>query len=364
MAKRATLDNVAPAEDGGLFLASTGARPYFSSGCTIFDLSLGDGWISGGIISIAGDSGAGKSLIAAEAVAEFLVKFDKAKALMLDREHAYDVHYMERLGMPMDRITILPKDDAKGINRLDTVTDLEKYLYRLCWKGKEDAGSPIVHKDGLIVVVDSWDALGDKQENSKDMGESNAQGSKAKAGSEFGRRLRGKLACSNITLIVVSQIREKLGVFFGPSKFVAGGNWLNFYADQRVWVGNARQIESTRNGVKRAWAQMTRATFKKSRRIEPMPPIRLPIVYNYGVDDLLACVAWLHDVGKVHLLLNVPEKANASETEKAVNKYIAASHKFDDERAETDLRRAKKIVRKVWAKIRKDFSPARTKRRA
>jgi hypothetical protein len=118
-------------------------------------------------------------------------------------------------------------------------------------------------------------------------------GRKAKMLSEFFRRMIKPLAKANCCLMLVSQIREKVGVTFGETQTRAGGHALDFYASQIVWLYEAGKILRTVSDVERPVGIRVRFKNKKNKLGPAFAEGEISILFNYGVDDELSMVNWL-----------------------------------------------------------------------
>lgn len=350
--KRATLDDT-PGEDGGLYFASQSARPSFSTGCYMLDLEMGDGFSEGQAINIVGASSTGKSILVMEAAAEFVEKFGpKCVVRIKDAENAYDLGYFDSIGIPVECIEMVSCREGDKHYVPNTVEAVQKDVFKQVQRSKKK-------KLHIFYAVDSWDSLTDEQEYTTDMSDSSSYASKAKAGSEFGRRLWHDLPEANLTLILVSQVRDNVGVTYGPKHKRSGGNWLEFYCSQVLWLfpdstKGLNKIEGTRGGVKRKYGSWTKAISKKNRRTGECEPVFVPIIKGYGIDDLMACVRFLIEVGKTDVQFD---------SKTAAVKYMNSCWKFDQEKYAEELRDVKKSIRPIWDRIVKDFTPRRKKRR-
>ena len=76
------------------------------------------------------------------------------------------------------------------------------------------------------------------------MGDRNV-GLQARLMSQAMRKLTGAIARTNTCCIFINQLREKIGVMFGPSETTTGGNALKFYASVRIDI---RSRSSIKNG--------------------------------------------------------------------------------------------------------------------
>src|SRR3990172_1731587 len=158
MARRQLLLKRRPANTGGLYFSSTKTNiDFISSGCAVLDCVLGGGWPLGRVVNIVGDKSTGKTLLAIEAAANCAATFTKGRIWYREAEAAFDRNYAAALGMPLARVSF-------GDARLRTVEDLFEDLAGAI-KSLGVKGPP-----GLY-IVDSLDALSDRAELDRDMGE-------------------------------------------------------------------------------------------------------------------------------------------------------------------------------------------------
>jgi recombination protein RecA len=254
---------------------------FISSGSCLLDLVLGGGWASGRIINIVGDRSSGKTLLVVEAAAQFARFFPGGKAhnaRYVDAESAFDSDYQRIMGFP------------KGVQECETgmetveefFADLTQFLDRL------PAGQP-----GLY-ILDSLDALSDSAEMARELDDGKTYGTaKAKKLSETFRRITGRLDRQNCTLIIISQIRDKIGVTFGETKTRSGGKALDFYCSQIVWLAEKNKIKRTVLGEDRPIGIVTVARTKKNKVGLPFRKCELEILFNYGIDDEQSMLNWL-----------------------------------------------------------------------
>lgn len=91
-------------------------------------------------------------------------------------------------------------------------------------------------------MVDSVAALTPKGEIEGDMGDRNV-GLQARLMSQAMRKLTGAISRTNTCCIFINQLREKIGVMFGPSETTTGGNALKFYASVRLDIRSRSTIK-------------------------------------------------------------------------------------------------------------------------
>ncbi len=333
MTKRVTLDRK-PSTDGGAYFGPQVTAPLFSSGCCLFDCCLGGGWAER-ILNLVGDKSTGKTLLACEAAANYLIQYPDATVWYRDVEAAFDIGYMTRLGIPADRF-----DYGSDCYCVEDVF--------------EELTKKIKDKERGIYIIDSLDALSDRAEMKRDMDEGTYGVNKARQISQLFRRLNQGISESKITVLVISQVRDNIGVTFGEHNTRSGGRALDFYASQVVWLSQMKQLKRTVKGVERPVGIQVRAKVKKNKVGPPFREATFPLLFDYGIEDVIAGAEWLADV-----------KALAEAGLEAADLKLLTSFKSVGAMDPTDYaawrKRLSRGVRKVWKRIEAEFIPVRRK---
>lgn len=178
------------------------------------------GYPRGRITEIYGPESSGKTTLAIHAIAEAQKR--GGIAAIIDAEHAFDRFYAEKLGVDVDNLLIAQPDNG------EQALEITEQLIR----------SSAID----IIVVDSVAALTPKSEIDGDMGDRNV-GLQARLMSQAMRKLTGTISRTNTCCIFINQLRDKIGVMFGPSETTTGGNALKFYASVRVDIRAATSIK-------------------------------------------------------------------------------------------------------------------------
>lgn len=203
-------------EKEGLYFARTKKEnlEMFSSGCFLLDCVLGGGWPLGRMSNIVGDKSTGKSLLAIEACANFRQKFPKGKIIYLESEAAFDEDYASALGMPVASI------EFAG-NKLPDFT-VESWYEHL----EATLETMIKTQDPCLYIVDSLDALSDRAEKDREIDKSTFGANKPKIIGQLFRRTVKDIEKSRIHLMIISQIRDNIGVCFdyGARVWLADGS--------------------------------------------------------------------------------------------------------------------------------------------
>lgn len=337
--------------------AKTPARGYFRdaplrfipSGCAVLDCVLGGGWPLGRISNVVGDKSVGKSLLAIEACANTAQAYPRAHIWYREAEAAFDVEYAARLGLPVKRVDFGPE----GIDsQWDTVEDIFEDL-DACVAAAEKSGHP-----GLY-VLDSLDALSSRAELKRAIDKGSYGTDKASVMSELFRRLRKRIKRASVHVMIVSQLRDRIGITFGEKQTRTGGRALDFYASQIVWLHHMKILTASAGGVERATAVRVRARCKKNKVGPSFRDCEFVLRFGYGVDDLEASLNWLREVG---MLERAGISARGAEAQqKAIAAELKAVARGDVAAARARAGEMAGLVRAAWAEVDERFAPAHRK---
>lgn len=285
-----------PEEAKNYFANPKSNLKFIPSGCTTLDHALGGGWARSRVANIVGDKSTGKTLLCIEASANFARMEKKGKIRYREAEAAFDNSYAEALGMPIDRIDFGQNDKA-----FETVEDMFEDLQKIV------AGA----KGPELVIVDSLDALSDRKEAERAMDEGSYGTGKAKMMSELFRRLVRKMNNKDVTLIIVSQVRDKIATMtFGRSTTRSGGRALDFYASQVLYLAHTGRLTKTILGQKRTTGVKVHAKLDKNKVALPFREAQFQIRFGYGIDDAQACVDWLKETNSLKLAGIKPDEVS------------------------------------------------------
>lgn len=320
------------------YFRSNKGLTFFSSGCALLDSALGGGYAQGRVINVVGDKSTGKTLLAIEACANFALSFPKGLIRYKEAEAAFDKGYAEILGMPLNRVEF--EEDFDTVEELQK--DIEDFAKRC--KAKRIPG---------LYIVDSLDALSDKAEQKRDIEDGTYGVSKAKLMSEMFRRDKRKWQKAKITLMIISQVRDKINATFGRKWTRSGGRAMDFYASQVLYLAEIKKLYKTVRGVKRAHGVVIRAKVTKNKVGIPFREVDFSLIFGYGIDDVLASLDWLKSI-KATRAVGLPASMRPSQEAKKIKE-------MPRKRRLQRMEKIKAAVVKSWIEIETDFLPTERK---
>jgi recombination protein RecA len=200
---------------------------FVSTGVKSIDRICGGGIPKGRIVEVYGPYSAGKTLLCQS----LMVQVEKLGgwSVFIDREHALDVKFAERTGVNLSKVYYEKKKK--------TVEEIFDYLMWSLQTLRQK------HPTALIAgFIDSIAAANTRKEleRKEKMGDQEGlpawdrdMGNRAKVIGEGLRKLSG-IMDENMIVVIVNQVRSKVGVVYGNPETTTGGQALPYYASVRL----------------------------------------------------------------------------------------------------------------------------------
>lgn len=313
--------------DGAIMRLVTGQQPKkidtLQTGVYSLDKILGGGIPRGRIAEIYGSEGSGKTTLALQTV----ISAQKAGLLVayIDVEHSFSLEYAKSLGADLERLLFAQPNSAEealGITRTLAATG--------------EVG---------VIVIDSVAALTPAVEFEGEVGKTQI-GSIARLMSVSLRQLIGDLANTNTTLILINQMRMKIGMTYGNPETTTGGNALKYYASQRIQLRRRTKLSDPDGNIV---GYLTAIRIEKNKIAMPFQTTEINFMNGQGFDRI-------SDLLYSGLKYGVIDKPERSATYSINSEKIAVGER----KALQAVRDSEELQQKIIDALEKVFSHVET----
>lgn len=235
-------------------------------GLANLDSILGGGLAFNRVTEIVGEYSAGKTLLAM-----FMMKRaieEGHPAVFIDVERTWTREWAETLGLDTDKVLVSqPPSGEAAINVLRALV-------------KESPPG--------VVVLDSIAALPPAAESDNPV-EQQFPGLQARLVNK-GLRLFTQENTGGWMIILINQLRQKIGVVYGNPETLPGGKGQDFYSWQLLRVARAGWIEEGEGKNKKRVGYKLRVTVEKSKQSRPFGRCEIPFYWTGDVDEVAGLV--------------------------------------------------------------------------
>jgi len=211
-------------------IAKPGVSQKFSvtpTGCFILDFALCGGWPEGYASMVYGYHSTAKSTILLNGVREFQNKHPEKYVVWIDVEGLYDEEWARKIGCDIDRLIVSTPEYGE-----QAVDILEDMLQRV--------------SVGLI-ILDSIPACAPMKvlENSA---EDDTMAALARLMGKMCSKLTTRLNSGRrqghyVSVWLINQLRNKVGVTYGSPRHLPGGFQINHVPSTKVWLKLTKEVE-------------------------------------------------------------------------------------------------------------------------
>lgn len=281
---------------------------FISTGCIPLNLALSQKGEDGGIarnriFNIVGDKSSGKTLLALEICFWFFQNIKKINSLCFGKAKEFEIIYNNREKvMDFDLELMYGKEFVGKIG-------LDKGLFST--KTIEGFGKHFANKikemekgQSILYVVDTWDALSSeegernfdkaiKRGETKEKAKGSYNLEKPKYSSQFFSKICDRMTGKDVTLVIVSQAKKKIGVLFGEQNYRAGEGALDYYCHQVLWLSEIKRLKKSYDEESRVYAIKSKGRVKKNKISKPFREAEFQILFDHGIDNISSCLDFL-----------------------------------------------------------------------
>lgn len=238
---------------------------YLDTGILPLNKILGKGFPSGKIVEISGLESSGKSTLSQYIIAQ--ANKQGYLSVYIDGEFSLEKNRAKQLEMDFKKILYYtPETLEEAFNFIKDTIELL------------NTNAP---NKPVLILMDSLASFPSEIENEGNIGELKVGGS-ARINAQAFKVLTGKLARCNATLIIINQLRDNVGVMYGPKTITPGGKALKFFASIRLQTTRKEYIKDGDKII----GILTEVSAIKNKIAPPFGKCLIPIYFNRDTNCL------------------------------------------------------------------------------
>lgn len=245
---------------------------WTSTGSLLLDYAISNkrngGIPAGRIIEISGTPSSGKSLLAFEILKNAQRRGDIA--VLLDAENSTSAELLQFLGLDSGKLLHMsPKNLEQMFMMLE---DIIKKVHLLKKDGKDISVTAVV--DSLAALPPKGELDGEYDDNSIGLG--------ARKVSQAMRKITQMTGVEKVTLIIINQLRQKIGILYGDPNVCPYGSAIPFHSTVRLRLsshGNVEDDDKNIVGIE------TMCKVIKNKCSIPFRKAEFNIMFNVGIDE-------------------------------------------------------------------------------
>jgi len=225
----------------------------------------------GRLTVVAGSEGSGKTSLLLDAAK--CCQRDGGQVVFIDAEFKLDIEYAARLGVSVDDLIISqPPHLEQALETIETIIDVVEKQ-----KKAEKREIP------LLVILDSMTAIGAKAEMEGEYDDQHYS-PQARVMSSGLKKLIPRVGSHMVALVFVSQMRQKIGVMFGPKEDTTCGKAPKFYAALQMSIERKATLWRGPEDKKEHYGQECEVFMSKNQIGAPYKRAKMFLIWGEGFE--------------------------------------------------------------------------------
>jgi RecA/RadA recombinase len=269
---------------------------FIRTGSTELDLCLGGGWERGAIGGIQGMESTDKTGLLTSTMKAFQEDEPNGEVIIDDAEAALNFR------RAVEQQHLDPK--RTKYRSSNTIEEWFAAVLKVCSMSEKDHRPRLYGLDSLDAPMTKVTNITDdminnilKQGKAEKVFNMSTKLNKASLMPQIFQAICRRLKKADVTVLIISQLKTRVGVVFGDPAYVSCEGALKYYCTQRVTLSGRKKIErKMKHGDKKQVIGVVgKAKIIKNKIIEPFHECKLFIYFNRNLDDVEACVDFLKE---------------------------------------------------------------------